>query len=352
MPAASRRAVLKSIALLGLGTLVGGRNLPRLHAQDDLPPLPPRWQGQPLGRISSAYMNARTEPTTDAGVVKEMRQDDIVRVRRVVQGQTVYLHNDWWLETESGYLYSSYVQPMWYHLPNPPRADLGEGRWAEVTVPFTDAYWDPDPTGGEDRFVDRLYYGSIFRVTRLVEGTDGRSWYKVQELYQSYYMRATHLRLIPDADLSPLSPDVDPRDKRIEVDLAQQLLVAYERDTPVFAHLVSSGLPDHATPDGVHYVHDKRISDRMVGGTAASEEDADLYNLAGVPFVCYFTDGWVGTHGTFWHNDYGIPRSHGCVNLPTYAARWVWRWTTPYADLSKFYDRPATRLEGTQISVY
>lgn len=352
MQPVSRRAILKSIGLLGLGGLALGQNLPELLAQDgDLPPLPPRWQGQPLGRITSAYMNARAEPTTDGEILKEMHQNDLVRVRRVVSGQTVYLHNDQWLETDFGYLYSSFVQPMWYHLPNPPRSDLGEGRWAEVTAPFTEAYWDPNPFD-EERHVDTLYYSSIFRVTGLVEGTDGKSWYRVKELYQSFYVRATHLRLIPDEDLAPISPEVDPRDKRIEVNLARQMLVAYEKDTPVFAHLVSSGLPDHGTPEGIHYVHDKRISDRMVGGAAASEEDSDRYNLGGVPFVCYFTSGWVAIHGTYWHNDYGMPHSHGCVNLPAYASRWVWRWTTPYADLSTFYSRPETRLEGTRIIVY
>lgn len=349
MQRVSRRAVLKSIGLVGLGSLAAGK---RLAAQgEDLPPLPPRWQGQPLGRVASAYMNARSEPTTDAEIVSELRQDDIVRVRRLVTGQTVYLHNDQWLETEHGYLYSSFVQPMWYYLPNRPQSDLGDGRWAEVTVPYSEAYWDPDPRD-EEQWVDRVYYGAVFRVTGLVEGVDGRSWYRVKELYQSYYVRATHLRLIPDAELSPISPEVDPRDKHIEVNLAKQLLVAYEKDKPVYAHLVSSGLPGHGTPEGIHYIHDKRISDRMVAGAAASDEDADRYNLGGVPFVCYFTAGWVATHGTYWHNDYGIPRSHGCVNLPPYAARWIWRWSTPYADLDALYYRPATLLEGTRVMVY
>lgn len=356
----SRRAVLKSIGLIGLGAAVG---LPPLdlkawlaqsaqpRRQDDLPPLPPRWQGQPLGRIASAYMNARTEPTTDADIAREMRQNDIVRVRRIVTGQTVYLHNDWWLDTDSGYLYSSFVQPMWYPISNPPRSDLGAGKWAEIAVPFTDAYWDAGLTG-EDRFVDRLYYGAVFRVVKLVEGADGRQWYKVQELYQTFYVRATHLRIIPDADLAPLSPEIDPRDKHIEVDLGRQVMVAFERGTPVWAHLVSTGLPDHATPEGRHYVYDKRPGDRMIGGTAADEESSDRYNLAGVPFICYFSSSWAAFHGTYWHNDYGIPRSHGCVNLPPYASRWVWRWTTPQADVNELYVQTGARVEGTRVEVY
>jgi hypothetical protein len=354
MSTVSRRAILKSIGLIGLGAAAATRRLPRLRAQTELPPLAPHWQGQPLGRVTGLYQNARVEPNVDADVVLQHNQDDIVRVRRVVHGQSVFSYNDLWLETEHGYMYSSYVQPMWFHLPNVPQADLGDGRWAEVTVPYTDAYWDPDDSIG-DRFVSRMYYGCIYRVTDLVAGRDGKSWYKVQELYQSFHMRATHMRLIRDEDLAPISPEVDPASKWIDVNLMAQVLVCYEGDTPVFAHRIASGLRDWATPEGTHYVFDKRISERMVGGRAATEEDSDLYNLAGVPFVCYFTSDWVATHGTFWHNDYGQPHSHGCVNLPSDAARFVWRWTHPIvqdAALDRFFVRPPTRFDGTRVVVH
>ncbi len=352
MKKVSRRAILQSIGLVGLGSFTGG--LPPLLAQTDqeLPPIPPRWQGQPLGRVSNAWLYAREDTNVNATVLKELRQDTVVRVRRVVEGQTIWLHNALWLETEYGYCYSSFVQPMWYHLPNPPQADLGAGRWAEVTVPATDAYWDAD-SRNEDRFAYSMTYGSVFRVTELVAGADGKSWYKVKELYQEFYMRATHLRLIPDEDLTPLSTEVDPRDKRLEVDIKKQLLIAYERNAPVWVHRTSTGVLDHGTPHGNFYVHDKRASDRMTGGAAAADEDADRYNLAGVPFVSYFTSEWVSVHGTYWHNDYGIPRSHGCVNLPPDAARWVWRWTTPYVtDLAQFVTRQETYGDGTLVVVY
>ena len=53
------------------------------------------------------------------------------------------------------------------------------------------------------------------------------------------------------------------------------------------------------------------------------------YDLPGVPWVSYFTESGISFHGTFWHNDFGHPRSHGCVNLATAAARWIYRWTLP-----------------------
>lgn len=352
----SRRTVLKSIGLIGLGAASVSWNLTRALAQDPtLPELAPHWQGQPLGRVTGLYQNARKEPHTDAEVNVQHRKDDIVRVRRVVKGEPSWAYNDLWLETDNGYMYSSYVQPMWYHLPNRPVHDLGVGRWAEVTVPYTEAYYDADDSI-EDRWVARTYYGCIYRITGLVQGKDGRYWYKVQEMYQSFYIRAAHMRLIPDSELTPIGTDIDPRDKWLEIDLSSQVIIAWDKNRAVWAHRVATGLKDFGTPPGTHYIHDKRLSERMVGGTAADEELSDAYNLGGIAFVCYFTDNWVATHSTFWHNDYGQPHSHGCVNLPTYASKFVYRWSTPYVteDLlnSTMYVRPPSGELGTRLEVH
>jgi lipoprotein-anchoring transpeptidase ErfK/SrfK len=53
------------------------------------------------------------------------------------------------------------------------------------------------------------------------------------------------------------------------------------------------------------------------------------YDLPGVPWVSYFTSNGVAFHGTYWHNDFGVPHSHGCINLTPEDAKWVYRWTTP-----------------------
>lgn len=349
-----RRAILKSIGLVTAGAATF--SLPEIRvlsarAADDLT-LPPRWSNQPLGRISRIYLNARAEPNTESEVVGELRRDDIIRVREAVRGEAFFDHNDLWLRTPTGYVYSSFVQPMYYHLPNTPTADLGEGRWAELTVPFSDAYRFP---GGEaepaNEVISRMAYGSTFRVVELVTGPDGLAWYKVQELYQSIYMRATHLRLIDDADLTALSPDVPSDDKWIDIDTAEQILTCYEGDTPVMRALCSTGRVGKGTPWGTYTIWDKRISERMVSPTAADADDPDFYNLPGVPFASYFTSSWVAVHGCYWHNDYGQPRSAGCVNLPGEQARWVWRWSQPHGDLAELYTRPADGASGTRVVV-
>ncbi len=346
---ASRRAALQSIGLIGLGAAVapfigGHPRAPRRLT------LRERWNGEPLGRIAQEYQPARAEPNTSSAIVSELQRDDVVRVRRVVRGEYVFLNNGLWLETAYGYLYASFVQPMRFHLPAQPVADLGEGRWAEVIVPYSEAFARPDPFAREAENVrGRVHYGCVFRVTKLVEGADGRMWYRVRELYQTIYLPATHLRLIPDEDLAPLSPHVPPDAKHIEVNLSEQTITAYEYGQPVYACYVSTGVKDYETPKGTHYIWDKRLSERMVADTAS--DDPDFYNLPGVPFVCYFTDNWVATHGTYWHNDYGRPRSHGCVNLTPQDARWFWRWTTPQGNLNELYTRVSNRYEGTRVVV-
>jgi lipoprotein-anchoring transpeptidase ErfK/SrfK len=66
------------------------------------------------------------------------------------------------------------------------------------------------------------------------------------------------------------------------------------------------------------------MSKYMTGGVGS-----DSYGVTGVGFVYYFTNSKVATHSTYWHNNYGTPMSHGCVNLRPEDSRWIWRWVHP-----------------------
>ena len=63
--------------------------------------------------------------------------------------------------------------------------------------------------------------------------------------------------------------------------------------------------------------------------TNQDDEAEGGYDLPGVPWCSFFTGTGVAFHGTYWHNDYGRPRSHGCVNLPSMDAKFIYRWTMP-----------------------
>ncbi len=120
-------------------------------------------------------------------------------------------------------------------------------------------------------------------------------------------------------------PALVPKNARlIHVRLAEQTLVAYEGERPVYATLVSSGKEGFETPAGLFRIHAKHVSTTMDG--LAGEEDE--YSIEDVPWTMYF-QGSFALHAAFWHDRFGNTRSHGCVNLSPVDARWLFEWATP-----------------------
>lgn len=107
----------------------------------------------------------------------------------------------------------------------------------------------------------------------------------------------------------------------VAVDLFEQTLIAYQDDRPVFATVVSSGLSDWPTTEGLFKVWARLRKDTMSGATG----EPDAYYVQNVPWVMYFKGG-ISLHGTYWHGDFGYRRSHGCVNLSVSDARWIYDW--------------------------
>ena len=102
----------------------------------------------------------------------------------------------------------------------------------------------------------------------------------------------------------------------IDVDLGDQMLYAYVDNTAVASFLVSTGLPNTPTPTGRFYVWVKLLFDDMRGPG---------YYLPDVPYTMYFYEGY-GIHGTYWHSNFGNPMSHGCINMETGDAGWLFNW--------------------------
>ena len=232
---------------------------------------------------------------------------------------------------------SGYVQPV-RDEPNKPVLEIPEdGFLAEVTVPVAQAWHDTR------RVAYKFYYATTHWVTQTVTDKQGIVWYRVlDDRYDVYYfVEAEHLRPVTAEKLMPLSPDVT--DKRIEVDLAKQRLTAYEKGRAVLNVPIATGRPGVATPAGDFHVERKRPSRHM----AANDGGGNGFDLPGVPWVSYFYWTGVALHGTYWHNDYGRPRSRGCVNLTPEDAKWLYRWTTPVVPFDKTY----VRDNGTQLIV-
>jgi lipoprotein-anchoring transpeptidase ErfK/SrfK len=231
---------------------------------------------------------------------------------------------------------------------NQPQLISLTGTLGEISVPYTDVFESLEPNA---KFVYRLYYETVHRVTAsAISAVDGSKWYVLldDKFKTNYYARAEHVRLITTEELAPLSSNISNADKRIEVRLKDQMVLAYEKDNLVYAARASTGgrlrSGTYTTPDGEFITFHKRPSRHMAAGDIASSG----FDLPGVPWVLYITQSGISFHGTYWHNDYGRPRSHGCINLTPQAAKWLFRWTTPTVPFDKEY---VYGFAGTKVDI-
>ena len=111
----------------------------------------------------------------------------------------------------------------------------------------------------------------------------------------------------------PVADNTDLSGHWIDIDLSEQMLYAYDGDTLMGSFLVSTGTAAHPTVTGTFSVYVKYLYTDMSGPG---------YYLPDVPYTMYFYSGY-GIHGTYWHNNFGHPMSHGCVNMRTSDAGWI-----------------------------
>lgn len=143
------------------------------------------------------------------------------------------------------------------------------------------------------------------------------------------WIRDFHVRMTTPG---PRPKEVGESERWIDVDISEQTLVVFEGDRPIYATLISSGKEskvkeqDHSTPRGMWRVREKHIASTMDGdGTAAGDLP---YSIEDVPYIMYFHKSYA-THGAFWHRNYGVQMSHGCVNLAPLDAKWVFYHSEP-----------------------
>jgi hypothetical protein len=130
-------------------------------------------------------------------------------------------------------------------------------------------------------------------------------------------------RLVAVAEPDTSRPDGVQSDRWITVNLYEQTLMVYEDGRMIYATLVSSGLGGWWTKPGVFQVFEKLEADKMSG--AFESDRSDYYYLEDVPWILYYDESRA-LHGAYWHNRFGWPRSHGCVNLPVADAHWLYDW--------------------------
>lgn len=318
----TRRGFLK---LAGLG-LLGAFFPGGWHTSTGLA----RFQNEPIqGRVTEASVEVFDKPSLKGNRIKLHWRDSVLPITVATIGDEEPAYNRVWYQIgNEGFVHSGEIQPV-RTIINQPVWDIPSvGAVAEVTVPFTDAR--PTP-GRNQEVVYRYYYDTLYWVTEIKQDENGEAWYGLldDKWKTVFYVLASHLHIIPEADLAPISANIPLDQKRIEVHTTEQVVIAYESDQPVFMSRAATGAAfrdgNHFTPSGRHITFCKRPCRHMAAGDLV----ANGYDLPGVPWICYITENGVALHGTYWHNDFGKPRSHGCINLPPQAARWIYRWTQP-----------------------
>lgn len=346
MTSLSRREFLK-LGGLSLGSLAFNPSFDNNFTFDD----------SNLVRVATKSVSVYSRPTDKSSIVSTWYKDELLRVYEEVKADEPVL-NPIWYHVWGGYVHRSHLQRVKI-LYNETLSSLGleEGlrRPVEVTVPFTEPQ-RTSKTYGWQELGFRLYYGSVHLIEAIEEGPTREPWYRVvDDLAGVYYVNPLHVRPIPFEELAPISPDVPLEKKRIEVNLTTQTLMAYEYDKEVLNTKISSGLPNGPrgkdglstkTPQGDFRILEKDPAKHMGNGNLFA--DADDYELPGVPWTCFFTTQGHAFHGTYWHDNFGTPMSHGCVNMRTEQAKWLFLWAMPKHEIGKSTNRGF----GTEVHTY
>lgn len=253
-------------------------------------------------RITRYRLYVFAEPSEKSKVQDLLKFDQLVRIEDTLSIKDSKGNQHPWLKLgEDAYIQPVFVQYVETHRnvssdPIPEGGCLGE-----ITVPAIDAFYKPRGTFAKRHY----YYSSTHWVRSRVFDEYGVPWYELPDDMNgaSYFVRAYAVRLVPAEELTPISPEVPPDQKRIKLDLRSQTVTAYEYDEPVFSALVSTGLAEGSTPLGVFKTHRKRPYRRMV--LQSGDRNVD-YDLPGVPWVSYITMSGVAFHGAYWHSNWGI----------------------------------------------
>lgn len=311
----SRRDFLKLSASGAIGFL-----LAELRLDDATAQVAPKF-----GRITWSGIPLYSAPSFNAEKINVFGRDQVVQIKEQVDGDEGNVYNKAWYRVAEGYTYSGWIQPVEIRFQKTV-FDIPSLRLGEITVPVSETRLTPY-TYAKNGY--RLYYGSTHWISRVVVTREEKSiWYEIFDYHLKvpFYVPTYNMRVLTDDELAPVSPDVPDINKFIHVDLTTQLVTAFEGETMVFSSRCSSGAKGTRTPTGEFSTYHKGPSIHM---TNQGDAVNNIYDLPGVPWCSFFTGHGAAFHGTYWHNDFGRPRSHGCVNLPSDAAKFIYRWSSP-----------------------
>ena len=313
-------------------------------------------EGVLLGRVVEEVANLRAKPDVDSPKVAEIQGDKVYPWLREVIGVNPNGISQRWVETPEGYIWSPLLQPVWNQPNLPvkelPSSSLGNGMWAEVTVPLADVVLEnstarmPFTIYQIDTFgTPRVYYSQVFWVDQIRTDENGDVWYHFYNIgwaVDTFWGPAWAFRPISQEELSPITPNVE--NKRIDVNLARQTVSAFEDDREVYFCRASTGRNGSETSPG----KDFRIKRKAITSNLSGQNSGAEWDLAGIGYLTMFTGSGISFHSTFWHNNFGERTSGGCVNLRPEDAKWIFRWTSPQVG----YDPGDIDFHGSEESYF
>jgi lipoprotein-anchoring transpeptidase ErfK/SrfK len=212
--------------------------------------------------------------------------------------------------------------------------------------------------GTEYPAVGELRNGMVLKVTGIVQ-QDGHTWYKIgfdgqirypERITSDWYVAADYVNVFFDAGERVTTRGINVSStKRIVVDISKEILYAYDGGTLFMQEPISTGLEFTPTPLGMFAVYRKTPSSYMQGPVPGVSDQ--YYDLPGVPWDLYFTYDGNAIHGAYWHNKFGQPWSHGCVNLPLTQAHALYEWAdlgTPVLIVQDWVPNPSQNQSSSQ----
>jgi len=295
------------------------------------------------GEITSVSIHK--QPSEDSLILYQRYKDELVNTYGETESDDGPEYNPIWYRVWGGYVHRAHLQEVKF-IQNPVIDAIKEDRQlGEITVPYTSALRYSSLAGWEPIY--RLYYETTHWITDIITGPDGQPWYQIEDELDrlTYAVPAENVRILENSEFDPISPDVPPGEKRIEISISKQELTALEGDKNVMKTSITSGAltPIKQTPPGEYSIQSTYPSKHM-GGT--KRNDIYAYVLPGVPWSCFFEKG-IATHGTYWHNNFGLPQSSGCINMRNHEAKWLFRWVNPVGGPHEIYRTGY----GTRVSV-
>jgi hypothetical protein len=332
----NRRDFLKYSALMAGCLTIPHKGLSLIE------PVSPYPEGARLGRICQGDIGAPTEikaePDIAAPTIGMIMRDEVVQIKQEVIAKNLDLlrFRQRWSETEQGYIYSDYIHPVKYILNQPlselPLDDKGmPGMWVQISVPVAGFEITQYPAASwwiREYAEPKLYYGQNYWAFDIRQ-KDGRTQYLLTQKYgalpDKFWTDAAFCRPISPEELTPISPEVT--NKKMVIRLNHQNLSCYEDGREVFYTEISGGLKradgTWRTPLGQHLIWRKMVSLHMSAGGMSS------FDAPGVSWTTLFDSDGAAIHYAYWHNSFGSPYSHGCINCTLEDSHWLWRWTNP-----------------------